>query len=91
MDWVISFDSQFGNDLSEVEEELNKVFLMRNSKVLSLLAIVDDFDDGYYGYLPQASDTRVRFSLSAQETKYGFSLQARPNSFRQDIGSNRPL
>ena len=45
--------------------------------------ITDDDNSDGDGYLPQASDNRVRFSTSAQEEKYGFSLQARPKTFRR--------
>ena len=37
------------------------------------------------GYLPHVSDNRVRFPPFAQEARYGFSLQARPRTFRRRL------
>ena len=48
---------------------------------IRVIRIISDDD----GYLPQASDNRARFSPSVQEAKYGFSLQARPKTFRRRL------
>jgi len=48
--------------------------------------ITDDSDDSDDEGCPlQVSDNLVRFSLFAQEARYGFSLQARPKTFRRRL------
>ena len=86
-----SFRFMIWNDLSGEEEEQESSFIQDEEREGStdLFAeidilddiITDDFDDD--GYLPQVSDARVRFSPFAQEARYGFSLQARPKTFRR--------
>ena len=72
------------NDLSGEEEEEKSSFI--EDEELIRIIITDDSDDSDDDeYLPQASDNRVRFSPSAQEARYGFSLQARPKPFRRHL------
>jgi hypothetical protein len=87
------------NDLSGEEKEEDSSFiedeeLEGSISDTDLFAEIDDFDDiiTYVsddydddGYLPQVSDSRVRFSPFAQEAMYGFSLQARPKTFRRRL------
>ena len=84
------------NDLSGEEEEADSSFIEDEEREGStdLFAEIGDFDDIITddsddydddGYLPQVSDNRVRFSPFAQEARYGFSLQARPKTFRRRL------
>jgi hypothetical protein len=85
------------NDLSGQEEEGDSSFVQDEQRkgsisATDLFAEIDDFDEIITedsddcvddGYLPQVSDTRARFPPFAQEARYGFSLQARPKTFRR--------
>jgi len=83
------------NDPSGEEEEEDSTFIEDEERegsvsATDLFAEIEDFDDiitgdSNDGYLPQVSDNRVRFSLFAQEARYGFSLQARPKTLRRPL------
>jgi len=71
------------NDVTGEEEEeeqkqnVTEDELESSISVFGPFAVFDNFDE----YLPQACDRIVRFSLSAQEAKYGFLLQANTDFF----------
>ena len=84
------------NDLSGEEEEEDSSFIEDEEhegsiSAADLFAEIDDFDDIITddsdddGYLPQVSENRVRSYPFAQEVRYGFSLQARPKTFRRRL------
>jgi hypothetical protein len=87
------------NDLSGEEEEEYSSFIQDEEREGSISAtdlfaeiadfddiITDDSDDSEDdGYLPQVSDTRVRFPPFAEEARYAFSLQARPKILRRRL------
>ena len=80
------------NDLSGEDEEGDSSFIEDEEhegsfSATNLFAEIDDFDDitDDDGYLPQVSDNRVRFPPFTQEARYGFSLQARPKTFRRRL------
>jgi len=87
------------SDLSGEEEEEDSSFIEDEERegsisATDLFAEIDDFDDIITddsddsdddGYLPQVSDNRVRFPPFAKEARYGFSLQARPKTFRRRL------
>jgi len=85
-----SCDCHSDEDSSFIEDEEREGSI----SATDLFAEIDDFDDIITddsdnsdddGYLPQVSDNRARFPSFAQEAKDGFSLQARPKTFRKRL------